>query len=323
VASDRRLPRLLVELPAGLDDCLELAARLRLQVRVELSHVDETIAVGVERLEHLLVHVHLGAVALGQAERAEGAGNLINVELSIAIGVELREDHLHVVLVVASDRRLPRRLIKLPAGLNGHLELAARLGLQVRVELIHRNKAIAVGVERLEHGLVHIHLGAVALGQAKRAEGTGNLVNVELSIAIGVELREDRLHVVLLVACDRRVPRRLVKLPSKVDLPVDDSAQFVRHRLVKLLHCHIAVTVEVERLEHGLVHVRIPALALLEAQGAEGTGDLVDVELSIAIGVELCKERSHLVLALCAGLGRQNALRRAIALGLVLALGGS
>jgi len=225
------------------------------------------------------------------------------------------------VLVVACDRLVPRLLVEFPAGLNGHLELAARLRLQVRVELLHRNKAIAVGVERLEHSFVHIHLGAVALGQAKRAEGTGNLVDVELSIAIGVELREDRLHVVLVVACDRRVPRRLVKLPSKVDLRVDLCAQFVRHRLVELLHCHIAITVEVERLEHGLIHVRLLAIALLEAQGAEGTGDLVDVELSIAIGVELCKERSHLVLALCAGLGRQNALRPCLALG--LALGGS
>ena len=320
MASDRRFPLLLVKRPAGLDDRLDLAARLGLHALVELLHADETVAVGVERLEHGVVHVHLGAVALGQAHRAEGARDLVDVELSIAIGVELPEDRLHVVLVVASDRLVPRFLVKLPAGLDGHLELAARLGLQVRVELIHRDKAIAVGVERLEHGLVYIHLGAVALGQAKRAEGSGDLVDVELSIAVGVELREDRLHVVLLVACDRRIPRRLVKLPPHVNLRVDLCAQFVRHRLVELLHCHVAITVEVERLEHGLIHIRLLAIALLEAQGAEGAGDLIDVELSIAIGIELREERSHLVLALCALLGRQNA---ASGLGPTLALGGS
>jgi hypothetical protein len=39
--------------------------------------------------------------------------------------------------------------------------------LYVLIELFHAYVAIAIRVERLEHGLVHMHLRAIALGEAR------------------------------------------------------------------------------------------------------------------------------------------------------------
>ena len=52
--------------------------------------------------------------------------------------IEVGEDDLHVVLRVARNGRVPRRLVELPAGLEGMLDLAASLGLQVGIKLLRR-----------------------------------------------------------------------------------------------------------------------------------------------------------------------------------------
>ena len=293
VASDRRLPLLLVERPAALESHLELPARLGLQPGVELFHGHVTVAVHVEALEHRLVHLHLGAVTLRQAEGAEGTRNLVNVELAVAVAVELRKDLFHVVLLVASDRRVPLLLVERPAALESQLELPARLGLQPGVELFHGHVTVAVHVEALEHRLVHLHLGAVTLRQAEGAEGTRNLVNVELAVAVAVELRKDLFHVVLLVASDRRVPCRLVKLPPTVEQHLDLLAQLWIDVLLNLHHVNETVAVGVEALEHRLVHVRLFARPLLKAQRTERACQLVNVELAIAIRVKLLEHLGH------------------------------
>ena len=54
-------------------------------------------------------------IDLGQAERTEGASDLVDVELAVAVSIKLSEDLLHVVLLVASDRRVPSLLVELPS----------------------------------------------------------------------------------------------------------------------------------------------------------------------------------------------------------------
>ncbi|KOO24407.1 hypothetical protein Ctob_004362, partial [Chrysochromulina tobinii] len=300
VALGRLCPLNLVKLPARLQLELNLPASLRLNVLLELDERDVAVTVRVERVEHGFVDLHLGAITLGQAHRAEGALELPHGELAIAVGVKALEDIRHVVLLVAGHRRVPRRLVELPTGLEGELDLAARLRLQVLIELLHAHVAIAVRVERLEHFLVHLHLRAIALGQAQGTEGARNLVDVELAVTVGVELRKDLFHVPLLVALYGRIPLLLVELPAHFDLLFDLCPQLVVHVGVDLLHVHVAVLVCTKRLERCLVHVRIPALALLEADRTEGTRKLIDVELAIAVGVKLRKECRHAVLALLA-----------------------
>ena len=215
---------------------------------------------------------------------------------------------------MAGHRRVPRRLVEFPAGLEGELDLAARLRLQVLIELFHAHVAIAVRVERLEHGLVHVHLRAIALWQAHRTEGARELVDVEFAVTVGIELRKDLLHVVLLVALYGRFPLLLVELPAHFDLPFDLCPQLIVHVGVDLRHVHVAVLVRIKRLERCLVHVRIAALALLEADRTEGTRKLIDVELAIAVGVKLRKERRHAVLALLALPCKHDPLLQVIAL---------
>ena len=169
-------------------------------------------------------------------------------ELDSVQGHATHEDHFHVILLVASDRRVPRSLVKLPPTLKGHLDLAASLGLEVGIELLHADVAVAVGIKALEHGVVHVHLAAVTLRQAHGTEGTSELVDVELAVAVSVEVGEDLLHVVLLVAGNRRVPGLLVKIPPQVDFLVDFGAQSLGHVVVELLHGHEAVAVRVEGL---------------------------------------------------------------------------
>ena len=64
--------------------------------------------------------------------------------------IEVGENDLHVILLVARNGRVPSFLVELPTALESHLDLAAGLGLQVGVELLHAHKAIAVGVEGFE-----------------------------------------------------------------------------------------------------------------------------------------------------------------------------
>ena len=82
-------------------------------------------------------------IDLGQAERTEGASDLVDVELAVAVSIKLSEDLLHVVLLVASDRRVPRLLVELPTALDRQLDLAARLGFEAGVELVHAHVAVA------------------------------------------------------------------------------------------------------------------------------------------------------------------------------------
>ena len=84
----------------------------------------------------------------GQAERSEGASDLVDVELAVAISVKLPEDLLHVMLLVASDRGIPRLLVELPAALDRQLNLAARLGLEAGVQFVHAHVTVTWALKR-------------------------------------------------------------------------------------------------------------------------------------------------------------------------------
>ena len=191
----RRRPRLGIKLPAGVELLLDLLAQRRVDVLLELVHIDVAVAIGVERLEHRLVHVALLAAALLQPERTEGARELVDVELAVAVGVELLEDLAHVPPRVARARGLPRGAVELPPPVQLCLDLAARLRIQAGLQLLEGDEAVAVGVERFEHLVVHLEFGAVALGQAERAEGARKLPYRELSVAVRVEVAEHERHV--------------------------------------------------------------------------------------------------------------------------------
>ena len=78
---------------------LDLFASGREEVLLELGERDDAIAVGIEGVEHRLVHLHIRAAALLEANGAEGALELAQAENAIAIGVKLRKDVGQVPLV--------------------------------------------------------------------------------------------------------------------------------------------------------------------------------------------------------------------------------
>ena len=114
------------------------------------------------------------------------------------------------------------------------------------------------------------------------------------------------------MAGHRLVPPLLVERPAQLEVLLDLCPQLVGHVGVDLLHVHVAVPVCIKLLERRLVHVRIRTIAFLEADRAEGARDLIYVELAIAVGVELRKERRHAVLALLALRGGFDALLQTV-----------
>ena len=106
-----------------------------------------------ERPEHFLVNLHLLAVALLEAECAEGTLKLIHGEAAIAVKVELLEDLGHVNPAVPRDARLPLLLVKLPSGVELLLDLLPCGGEEILFELSERDDAISVGLQARVGGI--------------------------------------------------------------------------------------------------------------------------------------------------------------------------
>jgi hypothetical protein len=66
------------------------------QVLIELLQAHLAVLVGVERVEGLLVELELLACARLQADGAEGALQLVNVQVAVLVRVELAEDFREV-----------------------------------------------------------------------------------------------------------------------------------------------------------------------------------------------------------------------------------
>mmetsp|Transcript_26707 Transcript_26707/g.53652 ORF Transcript_26707/g.53652 Transcript_26707/m.53652 type:complete len:229 (+) Transcript_26707:803-1489(+) len=109
MALDRLLPFLAIKLPAGVELRLDLRARRRIQVLLELSQRNATVAVGVEGVEHRLIDCHLLTGALLEAKRTEGTLELAQIEEAVAVAVELLED-LRQIPAVAHWQRVEEAL---------------------------------------------------------------------------------------------------------------------------------------------------------------------------------------------------------------------
>uniref|UniRef100_A0A8R7U0M2 Uncharacterized protein n=1 Tax=Triticum urartu TaxID=4572 RepID=A0A8R7U0M2_TRIUA len=137
---------------------------------LELVEGDEAVAVLVDALDHAPALLHRGLLA----EAVEHARQLRGRDVAAAVRVEHLEGEPQVLLVVAGRRGVERR------------------------ELLQADEAVAVRV-RLSH-----HAGQLVLGGrvAQALEEGGQLRPRDPAVAVGVELAEDPLHLLL------RRPRR-------------------------------------------------------------------------------------------------------------------
>jgi len=204
---------------------------------------------------------------------------------------------------VAGDRCLPLGLVKLPSRVELLLDLLARLVKEVGLELLRRAESVLVCVKRIEGRLVDRHLLAGALLEAECAEATSELGDRQLAVAIRVELHEDLLHVPLCVALDRSVPLGLIKRPPAVERLLDGLPRLRVQGGVELCQRNLAVAIDVERAERLLIQLEFLALALLQADRAEGALQLANLQEPVARGVKLLEDLRE-VLSGLGGLSR-------------------
>ena len=172
----RLRPELRIEGPAVIELFLDLDTRLFVQVLVELLQAHLAVLVRVERVECLLVELELLARAHLKADGAEGALQLVNVQVAVLVRVELAEDFREVDalgLLLNLCGLLPF------VGLLEHLDSlhAHEVGQLARVEVVlvghvgERLLAAAHGLElgdadaravELAHGVLGLLVRAVA-----------------------------------------------------------------------------------------------------------------------------------------------------------------
>ena len=236
----------------------------------------------------------------------EGARELVDVELAVAVGVEVGKDLLHVPLLVAGDRLLPEGLVKEPAQVDLGVDLVAQRLRHGGVELLHRHEPVAVDVKGLAAGAgrsrPHVREGWGERLAAPIREGACRSYSSSKVAAV---------HAMRAGCGQRRRPRRpRFKLqPSTQGWVAAARARKWRSR--RPFSGSRARASPPRHAQHGLVHIRLLAGALREPDGAEGARDLIDVKLAVAIGIELGKESLHVVLALAALIG-QDALGQAV-----------